>query len=88
MDMTGIRTSVEITEIAKFVKQKQEYSIVVQALNNRKDSDRDSKPFSLYNTKERSREFQGNLLLIKSGDKVHFVVIKSLSRLLIGKTYD
>ena len=87
LDMSGIRTPVELSQIAKFEKQNPDFSVNVYALNSRKDSDRDSKLnlFPLYNTKERQRKYHTNLLLIKSADKAHYVIVKSLSRLLAGR---
>ena len=82
--MSGIRTPVEITQIRKFEKQNCEYSVNVYALDEIKSKTRDNKAilFPLYNTKERNRKHHANLLLVTSGDKRHYVVIKSLSRLL------
>ena len=86
--MSEIRTPVEISQIKKFEKQNKEYSVNVYALDEMKSKSRDIKVimFPLYNTKERSRKYHANLLLVTSGDKRHYVVIKSLSRLLYGRT--
>ena len=88
LDMTGIRTPVEITQLRKFEKQNKEFSVNVYALDSSKERSRDNKVimFPLYNTKERNRKYHTNLLLISSGDKRHYVIIKSLSRLLAGRT--
>ena len=53
--MSGIRTPVKITQIAKFEKQNPDFSANVYALNSREDGDRDNKVnlFPLHNTKER-----------------------------------
>ena len=88
LDMSGIRTPVEITQIKKFEKQNREYSVNVNALDEIKSKSRDNKAilFPLCNTKERDRKYHANLLLVTSGDKRHYVVIKNLSRFLKGRT--
>ena len=88
LDMTGIRTPVEIAQIRKFEKQNKQYSVNVYALDSSKERSRDNKVimFPMYNTKERNRKYHANLLLVASGDKRHYVVIKNLSRLLRGRT--
>ena len=88
LNMLGIRTPVELSQIAKFEKQNPDFSVNFYAMNIRKDSDRDSKLnlFPLYNTKERQREYHTNLLLIKYVDKAHYVIVESSSRLLAGRT--
>ena len=88
LNMTGIRTPVEITQLKKFEQQNPDFSVNVYALNSRKASDRNSKLnlFPLYNTKERQRKYHTNLLLITANGNSHYVIIKSLSRLLAGRT--
>ena len=88
LDMSGIRTPVEITQLKKFEKQNREYSVNVYALDSSKEKSRDNKVimFPLYITKELNRKYHANLLLVTSGDKRHYVVIKNLSRLLAGRT--
>ena len=88
--MTGIRTPVEITQLRKFEKQNKEFSVNVYALDEMKSKSRDNKVimFPLYNTKERNRKYHANLLLVTSGDKRHYFIIKNLSRLLAGRTGD
>ena len=90
LDMSGIRTAVEITQINKFEKRNCEYSVNVYALDELKTKSRDNKAilFPLYNTKERNRKYHANLLLVTSGDKRHYAVIKNLSRLSRGRTTD
>ena len=90
LDMTGIRTPVEITQLKKFEKQNREYSVNVYALDSSKEKSRDNKVimFPLYITKELNRKHHANLLLVTSGDKRHYVVIKNLNRLLRGRTGD
>ena len=88
LDMMGMRTPVEITQLRKFEKQNRDYSVNVYALNSSKEKSRDNKVimYPLYNTKERGRKYHANLLLVTSGEKRHYVVIKNLSRLLKGRT--
>ena len=76
-----------VKQIPKFEKQNQEFSVNVYALDEIKSKSRDNKVilFPLYNTKERNRKYHANLLLVSSGDKRHYVVIKNLSRLLKGR---
>ena len=40
----------------------------------------------MYSSPHRNRKYHANLLLLKNKDKDHYVVIKSLSRLLSGRT--
>ena len=88
--MSGIRTPVKITQLKKFEKQNRDYSVNVYALDSSKEKSRDNKVilFPLYNTKERNRKYHANLLLVTSGDKRHYVVVKNLNRLLRGRTGD
>ena len=74
--------------IKKFETQNKEFSVNVHALDSSKERSRDNKVimFPLYNTKERNRKYHANLLLVASGDKRHYVVIKNLSRLLRSRT--
>ena len=62
LNMTGIRTPVEITQIRKFEKQNRDYSVNVYALDSSKEKSRDNKVilFPLYNTKERGRKYHDN----------------------------
>ena len=78
LDMTGIKTPVEITQLKKFEKQNRDYSVNVYALDSSKERSRDNKVimFPLYITKERNRKYHANLLLVTSGEKRHYVCDK------------
>ena len=89
-NVDGLKLPLPVKQIPKFEAQNKEFSVNVYALDEIKSKTRDNKAilFPLYNTKERNRKYHANLLLITSGDKRHYVVIKSLIRLLAGRTAD
>ena len=89
-NVDGLKFPLAVKQIPKFEAQNKEFSVNVYALDEIKSKTRDNKAilFPLYNTKERNRKYHANLLLVTSGDKRHYVVIKSLSRLLAGRTAD
>ena len=89
-NVDGLKFPLPVKQIPKFENQNTDFSVNVYALDEIKTKSRDNKAilFPLYNTKERNRKYHANLLLITFGDKRHYVVIKSLSRLLRGRTTD
>ena len=89
-NVDGLKFPLAVKQIPKFEAQNKEFSVNVYALDEIKSKTRDNKAilFPLYNTKERNRKYHANLLFITSGEKRHYVVIKSLSRLLAGRTAD
>ena len=88
LDMTGIRTPVEITQIKKFEKQNCEYSLNVYAMDELKTKTKTTKRYSsLCITPKSGTESTTQICFSSlSGDKRHYVVIKNLSRFLQGRT--
>ena len=75
-------------QIPKFENQNKDFSVNVYALNEEKRESRENqvKLYPVYTLPHRNRKHYANLLLIKSGEKSHYVVIKSLHRLLADCT--
>ena len=92
LDMTGIRTPVEITQIRKFEKQICEYSVNVYALDEIQAKSRDNEVIMIPPQHERkkqkisrqSRHFRRETS--RHVTILYHVVIKNVSRLLKGRT--
>ena len=85
--LTGSNSHSPWKQIPKFEKQNEDFSVNVYALDEEKEKSRTNKVnlFSVYTSSHRNREYHANLLLIRSGEQSHYVVIKSLSKLLKGR---
>ena len=81
-------SSLPVKQIPKFENQNTDFSVNVYALDEEKEKSRENKVnlYPVYTSPHRNRKHHANLLLIKSENKSHYVVIKSLSRLLAGRT--
>ena len=89
-NVDGLKFPLPIKQIPKFENQNPEFSVNVYAIDEEKEKSRTNKVnlFPVYTSPHRNRKHHANLLLIRSGEKSHFVVIKSLSKLLAGRTAD
>ena len=88
LNMTGIGTPVQIKQIPRFELQNSDISVNVYGLLGKSKKDRKNKVrlYPMYTSPHRNRKYHANLLLLKDKNKAHHVVIKSLSRLLDGRT--
>ena len=86
-DISGLKFPLPVKQIPKFEKQNEEFSVNVYALDETKEKSRENQVnlYPVYTSPHRKRKHHANLLLIRSGDKSHYVEIKSLSRLLKGR---
>ena len=89
-NVDGLKFPLPVKQIPKFENQNPEFSVNVYAVDEEKGKSRANKVnlFPVYTSPHRNREHHANLLLIRSGEKSHFVVIKSLDKLLAGRTAD
>jgi len=78
MDMTGIETPVTLSSIPKFESQNSSISLNVYE---------EKELTSVYTSKFcNQRPHHVNLLLLSKGDKFHYTLVTSLSRLVCGRT--
>ena len=86
-NVDGLKFPLPIKQIPKFENQNPEFSVNVYAVDEEKEKSRANKVnlFPVYTSPHRNRKHHANLLLIRSGEKSHFVVITSLSKLLKGR---
>ena len=84
---SGLTFPLTITQIPRFEKQNEDFSICVYALDESRDKSRENKVnlYPVYVSKDRKRRYQANLLLVQSPAKSHFVAITNMSRLLKGR---
>ena len=87
-NVDGLKFPLPIKQIPKFENQNPEFSVNVYAVDEEKGKSRVNKVnmFPVYTSPHRNRKHHANLLLIRSGEQSHYVVIKSLSKLLAGRT--
>ena len=80
LDMTGIETPVALSSIPKFESQNLSISINVLVYEGKE-------LIPVYTSKFcNQRPHHVNLLLLSKGDKFHYTLVKSLSRLVCGRT--
>ena len=87
-NVDGLKFTLPVKQIAKFENQNEEFSVNVYALDEEKEKSRENQVnlYPVYTSPHRNRKHHANLLLIKSENKSHYALIKSLSRLLAGRT--
>jgi len=76
LNTDGIRFPVELGQVKKFEELNPTYSINVLGLDDKLDV------VPVYASRHRGREHEVDLLLLTEGDKCHYTLIRSLSRLL------
>ena len=83
----GLKFPLPIKQIPKFENRNEDFSVNVFAVDEEKIKCRENKVnlFPVHTTTHRNRKYHANLLLIRSGEQSHYVVIKSLSKLLKGR---
>ena len=88
LNMDGIKSPVPIKQIPRFEKQNPVFSVDVYGLLGKYKQDRQNKVrlYPMHTSPHKNRKHHANLLLLKNRRKSHYVVIKSLSRLLSGRT--
>ena len=86
--MDGLKFPLPVKQIPKFENQNKDFSVNVYALDEEKGKSRENQVnlYPVYTSPHRNRKHHANLLLIRSEQKSHYVVIKNLSRLLAGRT--
>ena len=86
-NVEGLKFPLPVKQIPKFENQNPEFSVSVYAVDEEKEKTRVNKVnlFPIYTSPHRNRKHHANLLLIHSGQKSHYVVITSLSKLLKGR---
>ena len=87
-NVDGLKFPLPIKQISKFENQNKDFSVNVYSVDEKKDKSHENKVnlYPVYTSPHRNRKHHANLLLIKSEQKSHYVVIKSLSRLIRGQT--
>ena len=80
-DVSGLKFLLPVKQVPKFENQNEEFSVNAYALDEEKEKSRENKVnlFPVYTSPHRNRKHHANLLLIRSGEQSHYVVIKSLS---------
>ena len=87
-NVDGLKFPLPVKQIPKFENQNGDFSVNVYSVDLEKEKSRENQVnlYPVYTSPHRNRKHHVNLQLIKSEQKSHYVVIKSLSRLLYGRT--
>ena len=85
---TGLTFPTPVKQIPRFESQNPDFSVNVYGWLGKYKKDRHNKVrlYPMYTSPHRNRKHHANLLLLKHETHAHYVVIKSLSRLLHGRT--
>ena len=84
----GLTFPTPVKQIPRFESQNPDSSVNVYGLLGKYEQDRKNRVrlYPMYTSPHRNRKHHANLLLLKNETHAHYVVIKSLSRLLYGRT--